>query len=143
MTAKRSRGYLFSEVQAAARRATGRALAPPEWSTGSRKALNIKSFSAPASGIAVTAPFSRFTLGPQPNQEIISITGGPNPTIYLRDQKVTLDQLGPALDTTKREGRSIVIKADRTVSYDLVMAVTNAALERGITPVALATSLQP
>ena len=94
-------------------------------------------------GIAVTVPFSRFTLGPQPNQQIISITGGPNPTIYLRDQKVTLAQLGPALDLTKQEGRSIVIKADRLVSYDLVMAVTNAALERGITSVALATSPQP
>ena len=93
-------------------------------------------------GIAVTVPFSRFTLGPQPNQQIISITGGPNPAIYLRDQKVTLAQLGPALDLTKREGRSIVIKADRLVSYDLVMAVTNAALERGITSVALATTPQ-
>ena len=93
-------------------------------------------------GIAVTVPFSRFTLGPQPNQQIISITGGPNPAIYLRDQKVTLAQLGPALDVTKREGRSIVIKADRLVSYDLVMAVTNAALERGISSVALATTPQ-
>jgi biopolymer transport protein ExbD len=93
-------------------------------------------------GIAVTVPFSRFTLGPQPNQQIISITGGPNPAIYLRDQKVTLGQLGPALDVTKREGRSIVIKADRLVSYDLVMAVTNVALERGISSVALATAPQ-
>ena len=83
-----------------------------------------------------------FTLGPQPNQQIISITGGPNPAIYLRDQKVTLAQLGPALDVTKREGRSIVIKADRLVSYDLVMAVTNTALERGISSVALATTPQ-
>ena len=93
-------------------------------------------------GIAVTVPFSRFTLGPQPNQQIISITSGPNPAIYLRDQKVTLDQLGPALDLTKREGRAIVIKADRAVSYELVMAVTNAALERGINSVALATTPQ-
>ena len=93
-------------------------------------------------GIAVTVPFCRFSLGPQPNQQIISITGGPNPAIYLRDQKVTLAQLGPALDVTKREGRSIVIKADRLVSYDLVMAVTNAALERGISSVALATTPQ-
>lgn len=93
-------------------------------------------------GIAVTVPFSRFMLGPQPNQQIISITGGPNPAIYLRDQKVTLAQLGPALDVVKREGRSIVIKADRLVSYDLVMTVTNAALERGITSVALATTPQ-
>ena len=94
-------------------------------------------------GIAVTVPFSRFTLGPQPNQQIISITAGPHPAIYLRDQKVTLEQLGPALDLTKREGRSIVIKADRMVSYELVMAVTNAALERGITSVSLATSPKP
>mgnify|MGYP001792310125 FL=1 len=93
-------------------------------------------------GISVTVPFSRFTLGPQPNQQIISITGGPSPAIYLRDQKVTLDQLGPGLDATKREGRSVVIKADRQASYDLVMAVTNAALERGITSVALATTPQ-
>ncbi len=27
-------------------------------------------------GIAVSAPFSRFTLGPQQNPQIISITGG-------------------------------------------------------------------
>jgi len=94
-------------------------------------------------GISVTVPLSRFTLGPQPTQQIISITGGPNPTIYLRDQKVTLDQLGRALDLTKREGRSVIIKADRLVSYDLVMAVTNTALERGISSVALATTPQP
>jgi biopolymer transport protein ExbD len=93
-------------------------------------------------GISVTVPFSHFTRGPQPNQERVSITGGPNPTIYLRDQKVSLAQLGPALDTTKREGRSVIIKADRTVSYDLVMAVTNAALEHGIRSVALATTMQ-
>ncbi|HEX3818239.1 MAG TPA: biopolymer transporter ExbD [Chthoniobacterales bacterium] len=91
-------------------------------------------------GISVTVPFSHFMLGPQPNQQIISITGGPSPAIYLRDQKVTLDQLGRGLDVTKREGRSVVIKADRLASYDLVMAVTNAALERGITSVALATT---
>ncbi len=93
-------------------------------------------------GISVTVPFSRFTLSPQPNQQIISITGGPSPAIYLRDQKVTLEQLGAGLDVTKREGRSVVIKADRLASYDLVMAVTNAALERGITSVALATTPQ-
>ena len=93
-------------------------------------------------GVSISLPFSRFTLGPLTNQQIISITGGPNPAIYLRDQKVTLDELGPALDLTKKEGRSIVIKADRLTSYDLVMAVTNAALERGITSVALATTPQ-
>ena len=90
------------------------------------------------SGIAVSLPFSRFTLGPQINQQIISITGGSAPTIYFRDQKITLDQLGPSLDAAKREGRSIIIKADRLTPYETVVEVTNAALEHGISSVSLA-----
>src|SRR5580700_8130764 len=80
-------------------------------------------------GIAVSLPFSHFTLGPQQNLQIISITGGGAPAIYFRDQKVTLEKLGPLLDAAKRENRSIIIKADRFTPYDLVIAVTNAALE--------------
>ncbi len=59
-------------------------------------------------GISVSMPFSRFTLGPQTNQQIISITGGATPAIYFRDQKVTIEQLGPLLDVAKREGQSII-----------------------------------
>src|SRR6476661_1338804 len=62
-------------------------------------------------GISVSLPFSKFQLAPQLNQQIISITGGAVPTIYFREQKITLDQLGPLLDAAKREGRSIIIKA--------------------------------
>ena len=89
-------------------------------------------------GISVSMPFSRFTLGPQVNQQIISITGGAAPAIYFRDQKVTLEQLGPLLDAAKREGKSIIIKADRSTPYETVVDVTNAALEHEITSVALA-----
>lgn len=92
-------------------------------------------------GISVSLPFSRFTLGPQINRQIISITGGAAPVIYFRDQKVSLDQLGPLLDTARSEGRPIIIKADRFTPYELVVAVTNAALEHGISSVALATTL--
>jgi biopolymer transport protein ExbD len=91
-------------------------------------------------GIAVSLPFSRFTLGPLQNEQIISITGGSVPAIYFRDQKTTLENLGPLLDAAKRENRSIIIKADRLTPYELVVAVTNAALERGITSVALAAA---
>jgi biopolymer transport protein ExbD len=91
-------------------------------------------------GISVSPPFSHFTLPPQLNQQIISITGGAVPTIYFRDQKITLQQLGPLLDAAKREGRSIIIKADRLTPYETVVAVTNAALEHGISSVALAAS---
>jgi biopolymer transport protein ExbD len=91
-------------------------------------------------GISVSMPFSRFTLGPQVNQQIISITGGAAPTIYFRDQKVTIEQLGPLLDAARREGQSVIIKADRLTPYEMVIRVTNAALEHGITSVALAAA---
>lgn len=91
-------------------------------------------------GIAVSLPFSHFILAPQENVQIISITGGGAPAIYFRDQKTTLEKLGPLLDAAKRENRSIIIKADRYTRYDLVVAVTNAVLEHGIVSVALATA---
>lgn len=91
-------------------------------------------------GISVAPPLSRFTLGPQVNPQIISITGGAVPAVYFRDQKVALEQLGPLLEAAKREGRPVIIKADRLTPYELVMAVTNAALEHGITSVSLATA---
>lgn len=91
-------------------------------------------------GIAVALPFSRFTLAPQVNEQIISITGGAAPAIYFHDQRITMEQLGPLLDAARREGRGIIIKADRSTSYDVVVQVTNLALEHGITSVALATT---
>jgi biopolymer transport protein ExbD len=91
-------------------------------------------------GISVSMPFSRFTLAPQVNQQIISITGGAGPAIYFRDQKVTIEQLGPLLDAAKRDGKSIIIKADRLTSYEMVIRVTNIALEHGISSVALAAT---
>jgi biopolymer transport protein ExbD len=91
-------------------------------------------------GIAVSLPFSRFQLAPQINQQIISIAGGEVSTIYFRDQKIALDQLGPLLDAARKENRSIIIKADRLTPYETVMAVMNAALEHGITSVSLATT---
>jgi biopolymer transport protein ExbD len=91
-------------------------------------------------GISVAVPLSRFTLGPQTNPQIISITGGAAPGIYFRDQKVVLEQLGPLLDQTKKEARPIIIKADRLTPYALVVEVANLSLEHGITSVALATT---
>jgi biopolymer transport protein ExbD len=91
-------------------------------------------------GISISMPFSRFTLGPQTGHQIISISGGAVPAIYFQDQKVTMEQLGPLLDAAKREDKSIIIKADRTTSYETVAEVANAALEHGITSVALAAS---
>jgi biopolymer transport protein ExbD len=91
-------------------------------------------------GISVSMPFSRFTLGPQTSRQIISITGGAAPAIYFQDQRVTMEQLGSLLDGAKRRDESIIIKADRSTSYETVAEVANAALEHGITSVALAAT---
>jgi len=91
-------------------------------------------------GISISMPFSRFSLGPQSNQQIISITGGAVPAIYFQDQRVTMERLVPLLDAAKRKDQSIIIKADRSASYETVAEVTNAALEHGITSVALAAT---
>ena len=91
-------------------------------------------------GISISMPFSRFTLGPQNSQQIISISGGAVPAIYFQDQRVTMVQLGELLDAAKRKDQSIIIKADRSTSYETVAEVANAALEHGITSVALAAS---
>jgi biopolymer transport protein ExbD len=91
-------------------------------------------------GISISMPFSRFSLGPQSNQQIISITGGAVSAIYFQDQQVTIEQLGPLLDVAKRKDLPIIIKADRSASYETVAEVTNAALEHGITSVALAAT---
>jgi len=91
-------------------------------------------------GISISMPFSRFTLGPQTSHQIISISGGAVPAIYFQDQRVTMEQLGPLLEVAKRNDQSIIIKADRSTSYETVAEVANAALEHGITSVALAAS---
>ena len=91
-------------------------------------------------GISVSMPFSRFALGPESGRQIVSITGGTVPAIYFQDQRVTMEQLGPLLESAKRNDQSIIIKADRSTSYETVAEVTNAALEHGITSVALAAS---
>jgi hypothetical protein len=56
----------------------------------------------------------------------------------FRTSEVTMEQLGPLLDAAKRKDQSIIIKGDRSVSYETVAEVTNAALEHGIRSVALA-----
>ncbi len=94
-------------------------------------------------GVSVSLPLSQFTLAPQLNPQIISITGGPAPAVYFRDQKVSLQELGPLLDAAKKEGRPVIIKADRLTPYEVVAAVTNAALEHGIASVSLAGAPAP
>jgi biopolymer transport protein ExbD len=89
-------------------------------------------------GISVSVPFSKFMLAPPAKYQIISITNGT--TVYFHDQKVSIDDLGPQLDLARKEGRSIIIKADKATPYEMVIRVANVALEHGVPSVALATA---
>lgn len=89
-------------------------------------------------GLAVTLPASSFTLGPRVEAQIVSITAGPVPVIYHRDQRVTIDDLRQRLADTKVRERSLIIKADKNTPYDLVVRITDEALKLGFS-VILAT----
>jgi biopolymer transport protein ExbD len=90
-------------------------------------------------GISVTLPFSKFTLGPQKNPLIVTITAGPYPMIYYRDQQIQLDELAHRLEQDRGPERSIVVQADRLAPQGSVVEVMNRCLENGYS-VVLATS---
>ena len=90
-------------------------------------------------GISVNLPFSRFTLGPQRDPIIVSVTAGPYPLIYYRDQQISLEDLGQRLKDDRSKDRSIIIQADRQTPQGSVVEVMNLCLENGYS-VVLATS---
>ena len=90
-------------------------------------------------GISVNLPFSKFTLGPQKNPLIVSITAGPYPMIYYRDQQIQLRELARRLEQDRGAEQSIVIQADRLAPQGSVVEVMNLCLENGCS-VVLATS---
>ena len=90
-------------------------------------------------GISVNLPFSRFTLGPQRDPIIVSVTAGPYPLIYYRDQQISLEDLQHRLKDARSRDRSIIIQADRQTPQGSVVEVMNLCLENGYS-VVLATS---
>jgi biopolymer transport protein ExbD len=94
-------------------------------------------------GISIALPRSSFTLAPQIDPQIVSITSAPVPAIYHRDQKVTLEELSARLASGEASRqRSLIIKADRGTPYDLVVQITGEGLRHGYS-VVLATAPAP
>ena len=93
-------------------------------------------------GLAIVLPVSSFTLSPQRNPQIVSITSGALPTLYFRDKKVELDELDRQLAEPGVKDRALVIRADRQTPYELVSQVMNLGLRRGYS-VAVAAANPP
>lgn len=88
-------------------------------------------------GVAVSVPASPFLLAPQKNPAVLSITGPPKPSIFFENHEVTKAELALRLTAEAAPG-TLVIKADKSATYDLLMEVATIALEAGV-PVVLAT----
>lgn len=95
-------------------------------------------------GISVNPPASSYAVEPSLRSRIVSIAGLPQPRIFFQDQVVTEKQLQAFLKNKDSESPTLIIKADRTVPYDRIMAITNLALGEGYRVVLAGTpSLDP
>ena len=81
-------------------------------------------------GVQVSLPVTSFALGTQRNAEIVSITGGPAPTIYHRDREVTMSELRARLSENQSAEKWLILKADAGTPSGIVAAVTDEALRR-------------
>jgi biopolymer transport protein ExbD len=91
------------------------------------------------SGLAISLPTSSFTLTPSHEPQLVSITASPVPSIYHGDRRISIDELGARLAAVSSRDRSLVIKADRTTPYDLLVQVMNIGLQQGFS-IVLATA---
>jgi biopolymer transport protein ExbD len=92
-------------------------------------------------GIAVNLPVSSFALGPQANALLVTVKAEPAPVIYFRDRKFSVAEFEQALGPAEVRERSLIVKADRMVSFDLVSQVLNIGLRQGYSVAIAATHL--
>ena len=88
-------------------------------------------------GLNLPLPTTTFTLTPPVNPLVITITAAPAPTVYLREDKVSAEELDTILQDRQLAGRRVIIRADRDTPYSQVSEISNLALRRGF-PVSLA-----
>jgi biopolymer transport protein ExbD len=93
-------------------------------------------------GLSISLPPSSFSLAPQLDPQIVSITAAPVPAIYFQDSKVTLEEFGSRLDASRR-GRALIVKADANTPYALVMEIMNRSLAQGFSVVLATTPERP
>ena len=82
-------------------------------------------------GLSVNLPASPFALSQQRDAEIVSLTAGALPSIYFQDKRVELDELEALLAQPGMKSRSLIIRADKAVPFELVSNVMNLALRQG------------
>ncbi|MDP9291992.1 MAG: biopolymer transporter ExbD [Verrucomicrobiota bacterium] len=92
-------------------------------------------------GVSLSLPFSAFSLQPQGDPQIVSIATGPSTLVYFRDQKLSPDEFAAQLSSVPLKNRTLIVKADRAVPYEIVMRIANDGLKAGFS-IVLATSIE-
>ena len=91
-------------------------------------------------GVAVSLPAAGagLTVPALPESLVVSVQRGSPPRVYFQDQPVTLDELTARLVAAGGEGtggtpggRTVVLRADRGLPYETVVAVGARALAAG------------
>ena len=90
-------------------------------------------------GVAVSVPDSPFLLAPQRDPQVVSVTAAPTSAVYFENQQVSFEVLRNRLESQRGRKRTVVIKADRLASFDLIARVMAVSLELGY-PTVVATS---
>ena len=94
-------------------------------------------------GMAITLPGSPFTLGPQREAQIVTVTSAPVPAIYFHDRKVTVAEFRQQLAGSGAKERTLIVKADRSTPYELAVQIANEGLKLGFSVVLAASSERP
>jgi biopolymer transport protein ExbD len=94
-------------------------------------------------GVAVSVPDSPFLLAPQREPQVVSVTAAPLSSVYFENQQVSLPDLRKRLEAQHGRKRTLVIKADRLASFDLIAQVMTVSLELGYPTVVATSDLQP
>lgn len=82
-------------------------------------------------GVSVSLPLSPFQLGPQRQPQLVSITAAPVPSIYFHNQRISFEEFAASLAKDRPKDGTLIIRADRSTPYDLVVRVVNEGLGAG------------
>lgn len=84
------------------------------------------------SGYRVELPESRSSLKPVERAHHVTILPGPETTLYFNNRQVYPGDLRSLLEEARQESRYVILNADRTVPYGIVMRVIGEVKAAGL-----------
>ncbi|MBP7948579.1 MAG: biopolymer transporter ExbD [Verrucomicrobiales bacterium] len=85
-------------------------------------------------GVRVELPMSASSLRPLERAQVLTLTAGENPEIYLGREKVMLADLPAKLQAAKQASRQVIISADALAPHGLVVKVQDIIWAAGCQP---------